>query len=319
MILMTGGMGFIGLHTARGFLDAGENVVITRYRTWREPDFLKDEYGKRVQIESVDTTSHHDVLGAALKHKVTGIVHLSVPALAALTPAEDYRINTDSLINVLEAGRIAGVKRVCVASSLAVYQTGLKEGPFREDMPLPLRSGNPTETWKKAEEIMGQHYADRAGLEVVFMRIGGVYGPLYHSMANLPSRMTHASVKGAPVNFGGGPRGGGVPFEGDGGDICYVKDCARGIQLLTMAEKLNHRVYNVSSGVTVTNRQLADAVQKAVPGAQIELRSGKGPGWRPNNYLDIARMTEDTGYKPQYTVETAIADYVAWLRSGHGE
>jgi UDP-glucose 4-epimerase len=156
MMLITGGMGFIGLHTARRLLDAGEDVVITRYRTWREPDFLRDEYGKRVQIESVDTTSHHDVLGAALKHKVTGIVHLSVPALAALTPAEDYRINTDSLINVLEAGRLAGVQRVCVASSVAVYSTGLKEGPFREDMYVPLQSSNPTETWKKAEEIMGQ-------------------------------------------------------------------------------------------------------------------------------------------------------------------
>jgi nucleoside-diphosphate-sugar epimerase len=130
-------------------------VVITHYRTWREPDFLTEQYGKRVQIERVDTTSHHDVLGAALKHKVTGIVHLSVPALAALTPVEDYRVNTDSLINVLEAGRIAGVKRVCVASSVAVYSTGLNEGPFREDMYVPLRSSNPTETWKKAEEIMG--------------------------------------------------------------------------------------------------------------------------------------------------------------------
>jgi UDP-glucose 4-epimerase len=317
MILITGGMGFIGLHTARRLLDAGEDVVITRYRTWREPDFLKDEYGKRVQIESVDTTSHHDVLGAALKHRVTGIVHLSVPALAALTPAEDYRVNTDSLINVLEAGRLAGVKRVCVASSVAVYSTGLKEGPFREDMYLPLQSSNPTETWKKAEEIMGQHYATRTGMEVVFMRIGGIYGPLYHSMANLPSRMTHAAVKGVPVNYGGGPRGGGVPCEEDGGDICYVKDCALGIQLLTMAETLNHRVYNVSGGVTVTNRQLASAVRQAVPGAQVELRAGKGPGWRPHNYLDITRLTADTGYKPQYTVETAIADYVAWLRSGH--
>src|SRR5437660_7374112 len=70
MIMITGGMGFIGLHTARKFLDAGEDVVITYYRTWREPDFLKDEYGKRVQIESIDTTSHHDVLGCAVKHKV---------------------------------------------------------------------------------------------------------------------------------------------------------------------------------------------------------------------------------------------------------
>jgi nucleoside-diphosphate-sugar epimerase len=153
----------------------GEDVVITRYRTWREPDFLKDRYGKRVQIESIDTTSHQDILGAALKHKPTGIVHLPVPALAALPPAEDYRVNTDSLINVLEAGRIAGVKRVRVASSVAVYSTGLKEGPFRGDMYVPLWSSNPTETWKRAEEIMGQHHADRSGMEIVFMRSGRRY------------------------------------------------------------------------------------------------------------------------------------------------
>jgi UDP-glucose 4-epimerase len=138
-------------------------------------------------------------------------------------------------------------------------------------------------------------------------------------MANLPSRMTHAAIQGVPVSYGGGPRGGGMPFEEDGGDLCYVKDCALGIQLLVTTEQLNHRVYNLASGVTVTNRQLADAVRQAVPGAHLELRSGPGPGWRPHNYLDITRLTADTGYRPQYTVETAIADYVHWLRSGHEE
>ncbi len=319
MIMITGGMGFIGLHTARKFLDAGEDVVITYYRTWREPDFLKDEYGKRVQIESIDTTSHHDVLGCAMKHKVTHICHLSVPGLAALTPAEDYRVNTGSLINVLEAGRVAGVKRVTVASSIAVYSSGIKEGPMREDMFMPLVSSNPTETWKKAEEVMGQHYAGRAGIDVVFMRIGGIYGPLYHSMANLMARMTHAAVKGERVPYGQGPRGGGVPFEEDGSDICYVKDCAAGIQALTLAPTLNHKVYNVSSGRVVTNGQLRDAVAKAVPGFKTELQAGKGPGWKANNYLDIARISQDTGYKPQFDVESSIVDYVQWLKTGHSQ
>lgn len=318
MILITGGMGFIGLHTAKAFLDAGEDVVITYYRTWREPDFIKGEYGKRAQIENVDTTSHHDLIGAAVKHKVSAIVHLSVPALAALTPAEDYRVNTDSLINVLEAARIAGAKRVCVASSTAVYSTGLKEGPFTEDMYMPLRSGNPTETWKKAEEIMGQYYGDRTGLEVVFMRISGIFGPLYHSMANLPSRMTHAAVKGEPVKHGG-PRGGGIPFEEDGGDLCYVKDCGRGIQMLTMAPALNHRVYNVSSGVNTTNKQLMEAVAKAVPGFKTELQPGKSPAWRANNYLAADRISAEIGFKPNFTTETAVADYVNWLKTGHAE
>lgn len=45
MILITGGLGFIGLHTARAFLDAGESVVLTRYRSARVPEFLQHDVG----------------------------------------------------------------------------------------------------------------------------------------------------------------------------------------------------------------------------------------------------------------------------------
>ena len=51
MILITGGLGFIGLHTAKRFVDAGEKVVLTHYRVRREPDFIKAEIGKSVFIE----------------------------------------------------------------------------------------------------------------------------------------------------------------------------------------------------------------------------------------------------------------------------
>ena len=69
MILITGGMGFIGLHTARRFLDAGESVVVTQFRVRRTPDFIKDELGKRVIPESLDVTSPHDILDLVRKHR----------------------------------------------------------------------------------------------------------------------------------------------------------------------------------------------------------------------------------------------------------
>jgi UDP-glucose 4-epimerase len=121
MILITGGMGFIGLHTARKLLDAGETVVLSQYRARREPDFIKDEIGKRVFVETLDVTSPHDVADVVRKHKVTGIIHLAVPGLAALSAAEDYRINMIGLINVLEAARLYDVRRVIMASSIGVY------------------------------------------------------------------------------------------------------------------------------------------------------------------------------------------------------
>src|SRR5439155_1022500 len=127
-VLITGGMGFTGLHTARSFLDAGEDVVITWYQTWREPSFIKDEYQKRVKIERANVASTHDMIDLVRKYNCDQICHLAVPGLAALSPAEDYNVNMQGLINILEAGRIGGVKRITVASSQTVYG-GVPEGP----------------------------------------------------------------------------------------------------------------------------------------------------------------------------------------------
>jgi nucleoside-diphosphate-sugar epimerase len=222
--LITGGMGFIGLHTARAFLDAGEDVVITYFQTWREPSFIKDEYHKRVQIEKVDVTDRDGLMTLGKKHKIDRIAHLAVPGLGALGPVDDLRTNITGLTHVLEAALAWGSKRLTLASSVAVY-AGLSEGPFMEDALLPIPSGNPTETFKKAWEILALHFASRTGLEIISMRIGGIWGPLYHSMANLPSRLTHAAVKGTDPDLAS--TRGGVPFAEDGGDMCYVKTAPR--------------------------------------------------------------------------------------------
>jgi UDP-glucose 4-epimerase len=309
-------MGFIGLHTARKFLDAGENVIITRFRTWREPSFLKEGFGKRVIVESMDTTSPFDCLSLVRKHNVDSIVHLAMPGLSALSPAEDFRVNMLGLINLLEAGRVAGVRRFSIGSSVTVY--GGFAGPFREDQPLRVESASATGAFKKAFEILALHYSDRTKLEVITLRIGVIWGPLYHSMFNMPSRMVHGALKGGTVDLtqaAGVP--GGPSCEEDEADLCYVKDCAKAIQMVHMASTLNHRIYNVGSGKATSNAHLREAVLKAVPGVRIVLQAGKSAGYRSNAYLDLGRISADTGYQPEFTMETGVVDYVEWLRAGN--
>ena len=134
--LITGGMGFIGLHTARAFLDAGEDVVITYFQTWREPSFIKDEYHKRVQIEQVDVTDLDGLMALGKKHKIDRIAHLAIPGLGALGPVDDLRTNIAGLTHVLEAALEWGSKRLTLASSVAVY-AGLPAGPLRGRRPTP--------------------------------------------------------------------------------------------------------------------------------------------------------------------------------------
>jgi UDP-glucose 4-epimerase len=315
MILVTGGLGFIGSHAVRALLSAtDERVVATRFRTARVPPFLADEAGKRLLIEPLDVASPHAVIETAMKHRVTSILHLVVTPLGQLSPAEDYRLNMAGLINVLEAGRIVGATRVSIASSSAVYG-GLASGPFREEMTVRLNPGNPTEAFKKSFEALGSHYADRTGLPVAFLRIASVYGPLYHSMNNLPSRLVHAAVKGvaAPLPH---PRGR-PDFTEDATDFVYVKDCADGIARVHAAPTLAHRVYNIGSGVATSGADFAAATAAAVPGVKAALTPGRGPDHRPHAELDLGRTTQEVGYRPRFDVTAGMADYADWLRAGN--
>src|SRR5262249_20459716 len=158
---------------------------------------------------------------------------------------EDYRVKLDCFLHVLEAARICGVERVSHASSVAVYGS-VKEGPLVEDMPLPMTSGNETEAFKKAEEIAGNHYADRTGLDLVFLRIGGFYGPLYQRENRANMQMIRGAMAGRPANFDDVL--GGVPFEEGEVDALYVGDGARAIAQLTIARGLPSRAYNITSG-----------------------------------------------------------------------
>src|SRR5436309_9742845 len=176
-VVITGGMGFISTHTARKLLDAGEQVVITHYRVARTPEFIADEMGKRLSVETIDVSSPHDILEVARKHSVDSIVHLAVPGLNALRPAEEYRVNMLGLLNVLEAGRQLGMRRVSFASSIAVYSSS-GDGPWKENDPLPLSSSGATEAYKKAWDALAHIYSAQTGQDIISLRLAGIYGPL---------------------------------------------------------------------------------------------------------------------------------------------
>lgn len=317
-ILITGGLGFIGLHTARAALDLGEDVVLTQYRVAREPDFIKDEIGKHAFVEQLDVSNKERLMEIGKKYEITGIAHLAVPALNALSPEEDFNVNMGGLINVLTAGQEWGVKRVGLASSLAVYG-GVRgeDGVNKEDMNLTVGlpgAANATATWKKSYEIIGSYWAGRTGMDVIALRIAGIYGPLYHSMSNLPSRLVHAAVKGTePVMRGD-------TYAEDGNDATYVKDCGRGIALLMHADKLNYNSYNIGAGRATTSGEMVSAIQKVIPEFKGDfLKEGAAPGSRGNAYGDLSRIKADTGYEPQYDPDKAFADYIGWLRAGNTE
>lgn len=121
MILVIGGMGFIGLHTTLRLVEAGHSVVITHYSTRRVPEALEPHLDKDVSVERLDVTDAYNLFDVLQRRGIDSIINLMAPPARATTPAADYRLYTVGLQNVMEAARTFGVKRVCLGSSVAVY------------------------------------------------------------------------------------------------------------------------------------------------------------------------------------------------------
>jgi UDP-glucose 4-epimerase len=308
VILLVGGMGFIGLNTALRFVEVGEQVLITRHSAHRLPDALKD----RVLTARMDVTNPYEVFEVVRRHQVDSIVNLMAPPARSVSTQADYHLYTAGLQNVLEAGRTFGLRRVSLGSSVAVYG-GLPSGPFAESTTLPVSSPTQVSAFKKGMEMHAHYYAAQVKLDVVALRIGSIYGPHYYSMHNPISRLCHAAARGTEPDFTDRPDG--KIFEDDQADWTHVADVARGIQMVHMAAQLPHRVYNVASGRASSNKDAAAAVRKAVPGARGDaLKPGRTPGNALNPATDLSRIKADVGYEPAHTLETGIAAYIEWLR-----
>lgn len=312
MILIIGGMGFIGLNTALRLLEVGEPVVITQHTSHRVPDLLQPEVGTRVFTARMDVTSPYEVFDVVRRHRVDSIINLMAPPARSVSTQADYHLYTAGLQNVLQAAQTFGLRRVSLGSSVGVY-AGMPAGPYREDMALPVHSPTQVSAFKKGMEMHAHYWAVQAKLDVVALRIGSIYGPLYYSMHNPISRLCHAAVRNAEPDFSDRPDG--KIFEDDQADWTYVKDAARGIRMVHTAETLRHRVYNIASGRASSNRDVVEAVRKAVPGARCAaLKPGRTPGAVTNPATDLSRIKADVGYQPEHTLETGIAAYVEWLR-----
>jgi UDP-glucose 4-epimerase len=315
MILITGGLGFIGSHTARALLDLGESCLLVQRRSpGVVPSFLTGfRAGARVLVEQADLGDRDAFLEIGRRHPITGIVHLagSVPwPPGAGEPVDAARAAVGSLLTVVQAARDWQVPRVGVASTIGVYGDVPAAGPLGEDLPLPMTSGHVIPAFKKIGELLTDHLAGATGVEIVNLRIGAVWGPLGRPVSVFfpAPQLVHAAAAGTAPDLP-------APlYADDGGDWIYVKDCGRAIALLQVAERLNHRTYNVASGRVTTTREFV----AALPGSPVEPAAGRSPvGPARDVHLDITRLQQDTGYRPAYDTGRGVADYLAWLRAGN--
>jgi UDP-glucose 4-epimerase len=308
-ILVTGGLGFIGSHTAHGLFDLGESCVLTRHRAGGPPDFLA---GERIAVEPLDCADAAAFLELGERHEITGIVHLAATPTGVLDPIDTLAVNTQCVLNAFRAAREWEVRRISVASTLGAY-LGVDEDPFRENVPLPVTPVDSIPVQKTAAELFAALIVETEGLDAVSLRLSTIWGPLGSSPSPyfaLPG-MVRAAVRGEAPDV--------TPpaYGDDGSDLLYVKDCARDRAAAARRQpQPPHLEGRRRTRHQEPRRRRRD--RRSPAGATIDLPPGRDPhGSGRDSHLDIAPIHQDTGYRPQYGIERGIADYIAWLQAGH--
>jgi UDP-glucose 4-epimerase len=316
-VLVTGGLGVNGAFVLRALLARGiEPIVYDRRADFRLVSDIKGDFELVVgDINDVATLTR-----VFLERRVERVVHMAalIPPSTETDALNGFRVNALGSVQVLEAARVAGVRRVVYMSSRGVYGEvdQVKGHPeyepmTEEDKPNPIYVYDVT---KLASERMGINYQRQYGLEFVSMRFATNYGP---GKLGRPGAADHLATQcvlienplaGEPVRI---PRGR-EQYE----DMIYNGDLAQAVALAVVTERLNHSIYNIGAGYGATLVDFAEAVSRVIPNAEIEIGDGLdylGMGVNYYCIFDLTRARTDLGYEPRFDIEAGVRDYIATM------
>lgn len=271
--LVTGGSGFIGSHLVDALLEAGHEVVVL-------DNLSSGMLGNLVQVRDRINFIEGDIRDPEICVQASagcdGIFHeaaLVSVADSVERPRENHEINITGTLNVLEAARINGVKRVVFASSAAVYGDNPELPKHEEMLPEPK---SPYAVAKMAGENYLKSYGELYGLECVALRYFNVYGPRQDSSSpysGVISIFSSRVQQGLPITF-----------FGDGEqtrDFVNVKDVVSANILTMMSANIFSNVqspmssafaaFNVATGKSHSLVQLLDTLEE-ISGTQGERR-----------------------------------------------
>jgi UDP-glucose 4-epimerase len=299
-VLITGA-GLIGCHTARELVERGDDVTFLDVAP--RPDYIRHVVGKDLPLIRGDIRDLPGLVDALRDVRPDCVIHLAALVGEVNIPNlyTGFQVNLAGTVNVVEAVRLAAVRRLIHASTQAVY---LGEDPrelLYEDSPLDSR-GRVYNASKLACEHVLTTYAAKHKFELVLLRFAGVYG--FRSVAGGPGvalqEAVWAAVADRKVDLN--------VYESV--DLIYAKDLANGIALAAHTSPLAHQVYNLGSGVLTTVEDVEEALRKIFPG--INMSRGKLTLARPR--MDITRARTAFGFNPEYKLEAGLRDYVAELK-----
>ena len=311
-LLVTGGAGFIGSHYVRSVLtgawggsEPSELVVLDKLTYAGNLENLapvrEDSRLRFVEGDICDTAAVDALMG-----EVDAVVHFAAESHVdrSIAGAADFVVtNVVGTQTLLDSAMRHDVEKFVHVSTDEVYGS-IEEGSWDEQQPLLPNS--PYSASKASSDLLARAYHRTHGLPTCLTRCSNNYGPYQFPEKVIPLFVTNLID------------GKNVPLYGEGANVrdwLHVDDHCRGIHLVLDGGRVGE-IYNIGGGTELTNKELTGLLLEAT-----------GTGWDRVDHVtdrlghdlrysvDITKITEELGYRPQVDFEQGLADAVDWYRT----
>jgi UDP-glucose 4-epimerase len=302
-VLVTGGAGFIGSNLVKHLIKEENSVTVL-------DNFMS---GYRSNLDSFPSVRiiEGDVRDqAAVEEAIQGaevVFHLaaSVGNKRSIDhPLIDAEINVLGTLQILEAARKQGVRKIVTSSSAGIFGE-LKTMPIKEDH--PVEPDSPYGCTKLCEEKLCLAYAKLYPIEAVCLRYFNVYGPnqRFDSYGNVIPIFVFRMLRNETLII-----------YGDGEqtrDFVHVDDVVQAN--IKAADSIGFSgALNIASGTSVTINRLVEIITKnEVNAIKIE-HTAERPGDVRHSLADLSFAYQKINYKPSINLENGIDEYVSWAR-----
>ncbi|OUP25718.1 NAD-dependent 4,6-dehydratase LegB [Gemmiger sp. An194] len=311
-VMVTGADGFIGSHLTEELVRKGEKVkafcYYNSFGTWGWLDTLPKEIKNEIEVFMGDIRDPNGVRYAMEGQDI--VYHLA--ALIAIpfsyhSPDSYVDTNIKGTLNVLNAARQVGTKRLLVTSTSEVYGTA-QYVPIDEKHPYQGQS--PYSATKIGADRLAESFYRSFDLPVTIVRPFNTYGPRQSARAVIPTIITQLLTGATEIKLGSL-----TPTR----DFNYVKDTAAGFMALAGCEAAIGQEVNIATGEEHSIGDLANELIRQInPEAKIvcdeqRLRPEKS---EVNRLLgDSTKIRSMTDWKPQYTFEQGLAATIEFLKN----
>lgn len=297
-ILVTGGAGFIGSNLVEKLLNLGYDVrVLDNFATGRRENL--NEFINDIELIEGDVRSYHSV-NQAVKGVEVILHEAALPSVprSINDPITSNEVNVGGTINILDAARDNGVRRVVFASSSSVYGDSEKLPKHEKMMPNPL---SPYAVSKLAGEKYCQVYSKLYGIETLSLRYFNVFGPRQDTKSQysavIPKFILAIKENKNPIIFGDGTQS---------RDFTYVENVVKANILAANTNLNSGDVMNCATNGQITLNELVKKINKIFKKDIKPIYEEKRIGDIKHSYADIKTIMSKLNYNTAVSFDEGI-------------